>query len=441
VVIEIQHAKTIKRIEHPFRQSLHLPGSKSITLRDFVLASLADGTSEVAYPGICDDTLRMEQALKQLGIPIESDKTSKRIQGQGGTFTTGKVQLHLGLSAASTRLLLALSILRQDKTILDGFPPLRARPNRYLLDALVELGATIEAIDHSYLPISVMGPQQYGSAVSLRGDQSSQYFSALLIIAPLLPQGLQIQVEGELVSKPYIDITIDEMKKFGVTVENDHYQRFFVQPQTYQPANVLVEGDASAASYFAALATLHGGTITVQNLGTSTRQGDFRFFQLCERLGAKVEYQEHTTTITGPPGGKLTPIHEEIDMESMPDVAPTFMMIAPFLPGKTKITGLATLRIKECDRIAVPANHLQRLGIEVIEGEDFIVIGEWNPNTFTPGLSLATYDDHRIAMSFAVLGSKIGHIHILDPDCVNKTYPRFWEDFEKLYSSSVQGLR
>ena len=434
MVIEIQNTKSIKRIERPFQQSLHLPGSKSITLRDFVLASLTNGTSRVAYPGICDDTLRMEKALTQLGIPIQTDQNTKVIQGQGGSFATGEIALHLGLSAASTRLLLAMSILRQDRTILDGFPPLRARPNRYLLDALTELGARIESTHDGYLPISIVGPEQFGSSVSMRGDQSSQYFSALLIIAPLLPQGLHITVEGELVSKPYIDITINEMKKFGVTVENHDYQQFSIQPQPYRPADILVEGDASAASYFAALATLHGGTVTFQNLGTSTLQGDYQFLQLCQQLGAHIEYQQNTTTITGPTGGKLTPLNEEIDMESMPDVAPTLMMMAPFLPGKTKITGLATLRIKECDRIAVPAKHLQRLGIEIMEGEDFIIIGELNPDRLPSELSVETYDDHRMAMSFAVLGSKLGNIRIKDPNCVNKTYPRFWEDFDQFYS-------
>lgn len=434
MVIEISNVRQVTRLQQPFQQSLYLPGSKSITLRDFVLASLADGTSHIDYPGICDDTYRMEDSLKRLGIKIISEENTKRIEGQGGRFAPGVVNLHLGLSAASTRLLLALSLLRQDQTILDGNPSLRARPNQYLVDALTTLGATIQSTNDGYLPISVMGPKQPASSVSMRGDQSSQYFSALLIIAPLLPNGLHIEVEGELVSKPYIDITINEMKKFGVEVENHQYQAFDIAPQSYRPTRLTVEGDASAASYFAAMATLHGGTITLQNLGTSTLQGDFQFLRLCERLGAKVEYHENVTTITGPKNGQLTPIHEEIDMESMPDVAPTLMMIAPFLPGITKITGLSTLRIKECDRIAIPAMHLKRIGIEVTEGNDFIAIGEFDPATFNQGVSIETYDDHRMAMSFAVLGSKIGDLTIIDPQCVNKTYPRFWEDFDRLYS-------
>lgn len=375
----------------------------------------------------------MEEALNRLGISIQSDETSKIIQGRGGSFATGDIDLHLGLSAASTRLLLAVSVLRQDPTTLDGLPPLRARPNQYLVDALTALGATIRSTNHGYLPISVVGPNRFAPSVSMRGDQSSQYFSALLIIAPLLPEGLKIEVEGELVSKPYIDITIHEMKKFGVEVKNHQYQRFEISPQPYQPTNLTVEGDASAASYFAAMATLHGGTVTLNNLGTSTLQGDYQFLKLCERLGAQIEYKEETTTITGPQGGKLQPIKEEIDMESMPDVAPTLMMIAPFLPGKTKITGLATLRIKECDRIAVPAHHLRRLGVEVIEGDDTIVIGELDPDALPPETAIETHDDHRMAMSFAVLGSKIGNLTILEPDCVNKTYPRFWEAFDQFY--------
>ncbi len=436
MVIKISNARQVDRIQQPFQTSLYLPGSKSITLRDYVLAALAKGTSHIHYPGICDDTFRMEDSLQRLGIDVISKETSKSIKGQGGVFAAGEIHLHLGLSAASTRLLLALSILRQDQTILDGLPSLRARPNKYLVDALTDLGATIQSSNDGYLPISVIGPEKFAPSVSMRGDQSSQYFSALLIIAPLLPQGLHIDVEGELVSKPYIDITMNEMKKFGVDVENNDYQHFFIAPQPYQPTSLTVEGDASAASYFAAMATLHGGTITLQNLGTSTLQGDFQFLKLCERLGAQIDYQAQTTTITGPPGGILTPLNETIDMESMPDVAPTLMMIAPFLPGTTKITGLATLRIKECDRIAVPAKHLRLLGVEVTEGEDYITIGEFHPDPLTKEIAIETHDDHRIAMSFAVLGSKIGSMTILDPQCVNKTYPRFWNDFESLYSPS-----
>lgn len=433
MVIEITDIRQVDRLNRSFSQSLYLPGSKSITLRNFIYAALATDTSDIHFPGYCDDTLRMEDSLQRLGIQITTEQETKKIHGQGGKFISGEVELHLGLSAASTRLLIALSILRQNKTILDGFPSLRARPNKYLLDAISDLGATVDSTNDGYLPVSIKGPKKFATAVTMKGNQSSQYFSALLFIAPLLPQGLHIHVEGELVSKPYIDITINEMKKFGIDVENNQYQHFYVAPQSYQPVNITVEGDASAASYFAALATLHGGTITLKNLGTSTLQGDFQFIKICEQLGAQVSYNLQTTTITGPKNGELNPLPNEIDMENMPDVAPTLMMIAPFVPGVTKITGLSTLRIKECDRIAVPAKHLQRLGVPVLEGADYIEIGHLSHDYFAKNVALKTYDDHRIAMSFAVLGTKIGNLKILEPECVNKTYPRFWNDLDQLY--------
>lgn len=434
-MIKISDIKIINSLNHSFEHSFNLPGSKSITLRNYVLAALADGTSRIHLPGDCDDTIRMEDSLQRLGISIQTDQTTKIIKGQRGRFASGEISLHVGLSAASTRQLIALVTLRQEKTHIDGLPPMRARPNKYLLEAISHLGATVTATDDSYLPLSIMGPKSFASAVTMPGDVSSQYFTGLLQIAPLLPKGLTIEVAGELVSKPYIDITLNEMKKFGVEVKNEDYQRFYVAPQTYQPVDLTVEGDASAASYFAALATLHGGSVTLKNLGTDTKQGDYLFLDLCEKLGAHVTYRQQSTTIVGPADGKLLPLEDEIDMEHMPDVAPTLMVIAPFIPGRTKITGLSTLRLKECDRIAVPAEHLAKLGVPVIEGADYIEIGELAPDSFRQNLSIATHDDHRMAMSFAVLGTKIGYLHIEDPACVNKTYPRFWDDLDQLYRS------
>lgn len=428
----ITKVKEIKKLTQPFHKYLHLPGSKSITLRNLILASLAQGKSQIDYFGLCDDTIRMEDSLQRLGIQIKTEGNSKWILGQGGKFASGEIHLHLGLSAASTRQLIALSILRNDWTVIDGLPPLRERPNHYLVEAISQLGATVQSTRDGFLPLSIKGSKDYQSSVSMRGNVSSQYFTGLLQIAPLLPKGLTIKVEGELVSKPYIDITLHEMEKFGVHVKHDNYQIFFVSPQKYRPVHLTVEGDASAASYFAAMATLHGGTITLNNLNRSTRQGDFRFLELCEKLGATLTHQKETTTITGP-NGRLRSLPNPIDMESMPDVAPTLMAMAPFIPGTTKIIGLQTLRVKECDRIAIPAQHLLKLGVPVQEGPDWIEIGELSPDEFTKDLTITTHHDHRMAMSFAVLGSKVGRLFIQDPTCVNKTYPRFWEDFQRLY--------
>ncbi|SHE80128.1 3-phosphoshikimate 1-carboxyvinyltransferase [Seinonella peptonophila] len=423
----------VQKIEKPFQISMNLPGSKSVTLRNYLLAALADGTSYISAPGLCDDTDRMEDSLQRLGVKIDTVNGEKIIQGQNGHFAEGEIGLELGLSAASTRLLIALAALRSEKTSLDGEAPLRARPNKYLLDALVELGADVSSTQDGFMPLTVQGSSALKQKVTMRGDRSSQYFSALLIIAPLLPNGLHLYVDGELVSKPYVDITIQEMEKFGVKVENDRYQHFYVAPQSYRGTNLTVEGDASASSYFSALATIHGGTVTFKNLGTSTKQGDIRFLEVCEKLGAKITYQENRVTIQGPKVGELPALTNEIDMENMPDVAPTLMAMAPFIPGKTKITGLSTLRIKECDRIAVPAAQLHKLGVQVTEGPDWIEIDSLPISDFRQEVEIETFDDHRIAMSFAVLGTKLDHLQILEPDCVNKTYPHFWQDLNRLY--------
>jgi 3-phosphoshikimate 1-carboxyvinyltransferase len=428
-----EHApKHVARVKHPFEVALNLPGSKSITLRDFILAALADGTSEIRMPGICDDTDRMEDSLRRMGIPITKDECGVlHVEGRNGQFSEEDVDVYMGMSGTSTRLLLGVAALRRGKTRFDAHPSMLARPNKYLLDAIAELGAQVESRDDGYLPATLQGTGTYNRVLTMRGDRSSQYFSALMQIAPLLPEGLELRVDGELVSKPYIDITINEMKKYGVHVENHDYQRFVIAPQSYKAVNITVEGDASASSYWSALATVHGSTVIFENLGSSTFQGDFQFCEICKQLGADVTYEPNRTTITGPAGGQLLPL-PDIDMESMPDVAPTLMAIAPFIPGTTRITGLSTLRIKECDRIAVPMEQLRKLGVPLVEGPDFVEIGEL-PSELPDEVEIPTHDDHRIAMSFAVLASKLGNLKILEPNCVEKTYPLFWADLAKIY--------
>jgi 3-phosphoshikimate 1-carboxyvinyltransferase len=267
--------------------------------------------------------------------------------------------------------------------------------------------------------------------VRVPSNISSQYLTSLLIIAPLLEAGLVIEVEGELTSKPYVDLTLDEMAKFGVDVENHGYRNLRVRRQAYRAGSIDVEGDASAASYFAALAILHGARITLSNLGTRTRQGDYGFFCLCEKLGARVARSTDHTVIEGP-----RVLHAgfdgEVDMTSMPDVAPTLMMLAPFLARPTRITGLATLRVKECDRIAAPTRELRKLGVTVEEGPDYMVIEPLaaSAQTRRDVVPIETYHDHRIAMSFGVLGSRLPGLRILDPGCVAKTYPNYWKDWQ-----------
>jgi 3-phosphoshikimate 1-carboxyvinyltransferase len=400
-------------------------------LRDCAIAALAQGTSTIRYPGEADDYWRMKDCLRRLGIAVDDAvEDVVQITGAGGRFAPGRVALDVGQSAVTARLMLAIAALRPDVTVIDGHISMQKRPNKDLVDALTRLGAHLQSTRDGHLPATVTGTRALRGPVRVAGTISSQYLTSLLTIAPLIEAGLAIEVEGELTSKPYVDLTLDEMAKFGVQVRNEDYRRLVVAPQAYRAGRIDVEGDASAASYFAALATLHGASITLGNLGSGTRQGDYAFFALCERLGARVARTHGTTTIEGPRALQAA-FDTAVDMSSMPDVAPTLMMIAPFLRQATRITGLATLRVKECDRIAAPTRELRKLGVEVEEGPDFMVIQPLRA-TPTPGVvEIETYHDHRIAMSFGVLGSRLPGLRILDPGCVAKTYPNYWRDWQR----------
>ena len=426
----------INTISNSFNMDMDLPGSKSITLRNLILAALAEGTTEIASPCDCDDTREMVECLEMLGIAIVSREDYRKltIEGRGGRFVEGPVVLGLGLSGTSARFLIALSALRTEETRLEGQGSLKERPNLPLLDAVEQLGGLTSSSNDGCLPVSIKGPSKFHTSARMKGDVSSQFFSALLQIAPLLPDGLEIRVEGDLVSRPYVDITLNEMRKFGVEVVNDDYHRFDVTPQQYRSGSRTVEGDASAGSYFAALALIHGGRVVFENLGANTCQGDIRFLSICERLGARVQLDNERTVIDGPEGGCVRPTEGEIDCEDIPDAALTLIAISPLIPGMTRITGIGTLKHKECDRIECPATELRKIGVDVATGDDFIEVAELPARTGnTPGnVDIETYQDHRMAMSFAVLGTCLGNLNILDPDVVGKTYPRFWEDLARV---------
>jgi 3-phosphoshikimate 1-carboxyvinyltransferase len=413
-----------------------LPGSKSLTLRDCAIAALAEGASTIRYPGEADDYWRMKDCLRRLGITVDdAQEEAVVITGRGGRFGAGRIDLDVGQSAVTARLMLAFAALRPDVTAIDGHISMQKRPNKDLVDALRALGATLDSTRDGHLPTTVTGTRALRGPARVSGTISSQYLTSLLIVAPLIEGGLTIEVEGELTSKPYLDLTLDEMAKFGVAVDNQAYRKLVVARQPYRAGTIDVEGDASAASYFAALALLHGARITLSNLGTRTRQGDYAFFGLCERLGARVARGAANTVIEGPRRLEAS-FADAVDMTSMPDVAPTLMMIAPFLGQATRITGLATLRVKECDRIAAPTRELRKLGVEVEEGPDYMVIQPLTAAVMNRGsvVDIETYHDHRIAMSFGVLGSRLPGLRILDPGCVAKTYPNYWRDWQRARS-------
>ena len=374
---------------------LTLPGSKSITNRAFLCAALAEGTSRIYGALESDDTKVMLEALKKLGISIKKQKKGVEIAGCGGRFDLKPVMIDVGASGTTTRFLTALSILKRGKITIKGTKRMMERPMEDLYDAL----------------------EQYKSGrnvIRVRADKSSQFLSALLMVAPLIGP-LRIEVAGKLVSRPYIDTTLAVMKAFGIQVKNNDYQSFETEKQSYKGIDYQVEGDASAASYFLALEFLHGGKVRFENLDLRRSiQGDAKF------RGALAQLKKFPSRV--------------IDMEDMPDVALTLACIAPFISGQTKITGLSTLRLKETDRLTALETELKKLGVRVRKAKDSLTVS----GKPLKGARIATYDDHRMAMSFAVMGTKSPGVVIEDPGCTSKTYPGFWRDLERMYISPLK---
>ncbi len=416
--------RTIPRIANPFSAEVTLPGSKSIALRHLLMSSLADGPTRLDGVPRCDDVDVMFEALRRLGVRAVRQGKSAWLTPPAAPFASDVV-LDLGMSGVSLRLLLAHAALRTSTTRFTGHPQLQQRPNADLLDALRTVGCKIESND-GRLPITVTGPASPTSRTALATDVTSQYLSGLMLSAPGLPAGLAIALRGDQTSASYIGVTKTEMAKRGVHVQMPDESTVVVSPGRYQGGDILIEGDASAATYHAALATLHGGRITFTNLGDSTRQGDYAFLGLCERMGAEVSRAADRVTIQGPASPK--PVGDA-DMVDMPDAAPTLMAMAPFLPTATHITGLATLRVKECDRIACATNELRKAGVRVEEFDTAMTIHP--ADAFRPA-GFDTYEDHRMAMALSVVASKVGGCVIHGADCVAKTYADYWEDFDRV---------
>lgn len=419
-------SKLILPIEAPFEYELDLPGSKSIALRQLLISALASEESTIFGIPPCDDVDAMLDCLNRLGTKFDG-AFADGLQITPGLNLNADIELDARQSGVSLRLLLATAALRQGKTHFTGHVSLANRPNAALLDAIKHLGCTVESNDGK-LPITIRSAHTNKSSTRLDPTLSSQYLSALLIAGARFQNGLEIHLLDQVASVRYAEGTVGEIEKRGVAIDiySDN-PRYKIEPQSYEGGDLQVEGDASAATYHMALATLHAGTVHLSNLGNKSWQPDNAFAKVCERLGASIDQQESRTTIQGP--SKLRSIHS-IDMSEMPDAAPTLMAMSPYLSDPIKITGLSTLRHKECDRIACPALELTRAGIQIEEGSDYLKIWPGIPKSTV----FDTYDDHRMAMSFAVLASKTKGCRINDPLCVNKTYTDFWRDMSLAYS-------
>lgn len=420
----------ISPVTQPLTGTVRPPGSKSLTNRALIVAALADGGSELT--GVLDsqDTQVMLESLARLGFNVQHDQSLARvsIKGCGGTVPAGGAELWLENSGTSIRFLTALCAAGQGEYRLDGSTRMRERPIGDLIAALNQLGGHVTSVAGTDCPpVRVIADGLRGGTVDVPGSISSQFLSAVLMAAPTAANRVDIQVAGTLVSVPYVEMTLAVMRQFGVEVEYDSYARFSIEPQRYAPTRYAIEPDASAASYFFAAAAVTGGEITVEGLTRDALQGDVGFIDALAEMGCTVIDGSDSITVRG---GPLRGI--DIDMNAISDTAQTLAAIAPFAEGPTRIRNVAHMRHKETDRISALVIELRRLGARVDEFDDGLMI---HPGPLHPA-TIETYDDHRMAMSFAITGLKSPGIQIADPGCTAKTYPRFFEDLAQLTDAS-----
>lgn len=401
-----------------------LRGSKSYSNRALMMAAL--GTRPVSLENLSDsdDSKAMVECLEKFGVAFEIDGSTTRVLPPVQGLQPYKGTFDVGPAGTTMRFLTALCAFIEGAEIeLRGSKRMHERPIHVLVDALRSLGADIEYLEtEGCPPLRVRGTRVKGTEVSLDGSVSSQYFSAIMLQAPVFSEGLLVKVVGEQVSKSYIDMTLQAVQDFGVSIENHDYNSYLIPASTeFSKERYLVEGDASAASYFWGLAAITGKAISVRNIHRESLQGDVGFAQIMAEMGAQVSYQENAITVRGPADRRLTAV--DVDMEQMPDTAQTLAVVAAFAEGVTSIRGLQTLRVKETDRIHALETELGKAGIKTTATEDTISIYGGTPSA----LSVATYHDHRMAMSFALLGARVEGVEIEDPMVVTKSFPDFWE--------------
>lgn len=403
-----------------------VPGSKSYTHRALVVSALAAGESMLINALRSDDTGHTAGALEKFGVRVFWEGDLLRVQGTGGKLKAGGEKIYVGDSGTSMRFLTALAALKIGRTLLDGSERMRQRPMAQLLDGLVALGVRAYSQKGNGCPPVIIESQGLtGGVARIDGGESSQFISALLMVAPLARGDVRVEVAGRLVSKPYVDITRDVMSAFGVEVQCAGDDSFFVPAgQRYLPRKYHIEVDASNASYFFAAAAITHGRVRVENFRPASAQGDSGFLKILEKMGCEVARGESFAEVRGQ---ELQGV--EMDMNTMPDLVPTLAITAIFARGKTVIRNIGHLRLKESDRIQSLASELAKMGVKVEEGEDWLAV----EGGYARGAEIETHNDHRLAMSFAVAGLAVPSIRINGERCVEKSFPEFWETLEKLY--------
>lgn len=409
-----------------------IPGSKSISNRILLLAAMTQGDTVIHNLLKSDDTDRMLESLDLLGIEVtllDEETRSFRVKGNGQGFPNKKANLFLGNAGTAFRSLTAAVAVNGGEYELSGIPRMHERPIKDLVDALRALGFKIEYLgNEGFPPLKISQGTLTSHEVSIKGNVSSQYLTALLMTLPLLKQSVTIEIEGELISKPYIEITLILLKAFGVEIRHDNYQRFYIPDNATfnSPGEFYVESDASSASYYLALG-MFGGPLTVKGVGTSSIQGDIQFIDALEMMGAKITWKANEVIVGAPIDGVIKGI--DLDCNHIPDAAMTLATLAVFGNQKTTLRNIGSWRVKETDRLHAMATELTKLGVKVQETEDALVI--YPQTTLRQNVEIETYDDHRMAMAFSLLSMKEA-LTILDPKCVDKTFPTYFELFEKV---------
>lgn len=411
-------------LEKPARETIIIPGSKSYTNRALLMAALTKNAVTIHNPLISDDTVAMVACLKKLGIKIEEKANAIRVVGSYLDVKESNYVLNTNLAATAIRFLLPLLCIVPGTKNLQGKKGLNKRPIGELVNGLRQIGAKIEYLENEgFPPLKITSSTLEDGIVHMRGDVSSQFFSALFMIAPVIG-GLSIEVDGIQISKPYITMTLDTLKKFGIEVINKKFQFYSINAnQKYSCTEYSVEGDFSSAGYFIAIAALTGSTFILKNLNQYSFQADKKLFSVVKKMGSKVIAKKDEIIIAGKGVKAVT-----VNMIDFPDQAQTVAVIAAFAQGKTILTGLQSLHVKETDRLLATETELEKMGIKTESTFDTLTIYGGAPKNAT----IDTYGDQRTAMSFAVAGSKIIGMKINDPDVVNKTFPGFWNTLKEI---------
>jgi 3-phosphoshikimate 1-carboxyvinyltransferase len=418
----------IHAVQKAIDATVTVPGSKSYTNRALLVAALAEGRSRLTGALFSDDTRNMCEALRQLGVEIEADekRTTFEITGKGGKIPVNHAELYIGNSGTTSRSLVSYVALGKGTFVIDGDEPMRrARPIANLLNALRQLGVDVRPqFDNGYLPVIVHANGFEGGKTRLNTNESSQFLTSLMLVAPYTRKGIEVEITDKL-KTPYIDITLSVMKAFSVNVTHDNYRFFHIEGgQQYQPCQYTIESDASSASYFFAAAALTGGRVRIDNLSVDSVQGDVHFVDVLQKMGCQVNRYVDGCEVVGTK--QLKGI--DIDMNSISDTWPTLAVIAPFVDGKVSIRNIEHTRWQETDRIHATVTELRKLGVHVVEHKDGVEI---SPSRITPA-AIDTYNDHRIAMSFSLIGLKVPGIRIKNPSCVNKTFPTYFDVLQTL---------